>query len=129
MTELVDALRRELAKLEAELQADPRYVKMARIRGLLAEYGEEMPEREPAVSASGLNGSGKTKAALMEEAITALLRPNKLVHRSKILEHLRSRGIMGHEKNPMNDLAAFLSGHRDLFVSDGRGNFRLQEPQ
>jgi hypothetical protein len=141
MSELVQSLRKELAKLEAELLAlakdDPRYGTMIRIRELLADYEKKMPEPEPQprsrvepeTPAGSSNGSWKTKATIMEESIKELLQRNRLMHRSAILDHLRSRGIMGHEKNPMNDLAAFLSGHRDLFVSDGRGNFRLQEPQ
>jgi hypothetical protein len=48
------------------------------------------------------------------------------VHRSAILGHLTSAGIMGGEKNPVSHLASFMSDHRHLYVSDGKGNFRLR---
>lgn len=130
MSELVDALRRELARLEAELRADPRSIKIAHIKELLTAYEKERPTSAPESTPTPerqhprTNGSGMTKAAMMEESIVGLLR-NGQMHRGRILDHLKSLGIMGHEKNPMNDLAGFLSAHRDRFVSDGNGNFRL----
>lgn len=63
----------------------------------------------------------------MLRAIDDLLSANGQVHRSKILEGLQSRGIMGGEKNPMAHLAAFLSDHKDRFESDGKGNFQRRE--
>ena len=38
MSDIVEALKRELATLEAELENDPRYRKIARISSLLSEY-------------------------------------------------------------------------------------------
>ena len=43
MSNIVDALRLELAALEADLANDPRYRKIARISALLAEYEQSMP--------------------------------------------------------------------------------------
>jgi hypothetical protein len=139
MSELVATLRQELSMLEAELRADPRSIKIAHIRELIAVYEREgpaiqekgtrepVPESEPArqPEPAHINGSGKTKASLMEETIAQMLLRNGQMHRSLILDHLTSLGIMGHEKKPMEELAVFLSTHRDRFVSDGKGNFRL----
>jgi hypothetical protein len=33
---------------------------------------------------------------------------------------------MGHEKDPMGSLAAYLSGWNDVFDPDGRGNWSLK---
>ena len=49
MADLVNVLRAELVGLESELQADPRYQKMAKIRELLAMY-----DTPTALSVSGL---------------------------------------------------------------------------
>lgn len=132
---MVDTLRRELSRLEAELRADPRSVKIAHIKELLAVYEKETPDagREPRPQSgpeaqpgpARPNGAGKTKAALMEETVAGLLAKNGQMHRSAILKHLVSLGIMGHEKKPLGELAAFLSTHRNRFASDGNGNYRL----
>ena len=64
----------------------------------------------------------------MVQAIQSLLSLRGTVHRKEILTHLQNAGLMGHERDPMAHLAAFLSGERDKFVSDGRGNFTLVTP-
>lgn len=72
-----------------------------------------------------------TAATLRPIIVHAVARQTRLhtdesVHRTKILAHLQERGIMGGEVNPMRQLAAFLSVHRDRFEPDGKGNFRLR---
>jgi hypothetical protein len=132
MDKIVQTLRLELAELEAELQA--RHQKIQRIKDLLALY--EMPPGQQqsgnAAPATQRNGSGApssnlTKTERMEESILQLLSANGEMHRRVILDYLTDHGIMGGEKNPIGHLAAFLSERRGLFISDGRGNFRLTE--
>jgi hypothetical protein len=65
------------------------------------------------------------KKVRMIQTIQSLLSLRGSVHRKEILSHLQNAGLMGHERNPMAHLAAFLSGERDKFASDGRGNFTL----
>lgn len=67
-----------------------------------------------------------TKQDRLTCEVTGLLELHGSVHRAKILQHLIDRGVMGHEKNPMGHLAAFLSDSRDKFTPDGRGNFTLR---
>jgi hypothetical protein len=50
------------------------------------------------------------------------------MHRKKILAILQSKGLMGHEKNPMASLAAYLSDFSDNFVNDGSGTWSIREP-
>jgi hypothetical protein len=132
MDKIVQTLRLELAELEAELQA--RHQKIQRIKDLLALY--EMPPGQiqsskdasaPKRNGSGASSSNLTKNEKMEDGILVILRANGEMHRKTILEYLTAQGIMGGEKNPIGHLAAFLSARRGLFVSDGRGNFRLTE--
>ena len=131
MTEFAIAIRRELDGLEAELRADPRHEKIRHLRELLALYEAAghaqkiTPEPKRAFRPKPTAGAA-TKAAAMLQAITELLQARVQVHRQNILEHLQERGIMGGEKRPMGHLAAFLSDHRDLFMPDGKGNFRLR---
>ena len=139
MSQLVTALQQELAQLEAELNADPRYRKATRIRELLADYlGQEQPQalaRQPqAVSAQTspiriLTGIPvpRSKKALVKNEIEQLLSEGP-THRKKILEVLESKGLMGHEKNPMASLAAYLSAFSDNFINDGFGTWSIREP-
>lgn len=133
MNEMVNALRRELAQLEAELRADPRYVKIDGIKNLLAIYQKEAPpanlqQAAPAAEARArprVQLKSGPKARDIKTAVTELLAANGSVHRKAILDHLIGKGLMGHEKNPLKQLAAYLSGWRAEFKSDGLGNFSL----
>jgi len=62
----------------------------------------------------------------MREATIQMLAGGAVMHRLAILENLQTAGIMKDESNPIAHLAAFLSNHRHLFASDGRGNFSLR---
>jgi hypothetical protein len=132
MDKIVQTLRLELAELEAGLQA--RQQKIQRIKELLALYEAPTGQQQTGNVVLGAKGNGRamppgslTKNEKMEDGILAILRANGEMHRKTILEYLMAQGIMGGEKNPIGHLAAFLSARRDLFISDGRGNFRLTE--
>ena len=62
----------------------------------------------------------------MKAEITALLQQRGTIHRKEILSHLTAAGLMGHEKDPMASLAAYLSDWRDSFDPDGGGNWSLK---
>lgn len=70
----------------------------------------------------------ETKKARMFREIDNLLLAHGSYHRRKILDHLVRVGVMGHEKDPMVHLSIFLTSHRDRYVSDGAGNYRLRPP-
>jgi len=72
------------------------------------------------------NPPPRSKAARIKAEVTELLSARGTEHRLKILDHLIGKGLMGHEKTPLASLAAYLSGNRDTFVADGRGNFSLR---
>jgi hypothetical protein len=134
-----ERLRRELAKIE-------------KIRELIALFEADQPPataEQPALANDGfvmieaqseLKGednlvadarvmkpeSGGTKQARMEREIAALLKMRGTVHRADLLAHLVNAGIMGHERDPLAHLAAFLSKKRERFASNGMGVFSLR---
>jgi hypothetical protein len=153
MTDLVDTLRCELTAVEADnkrLETEAARIqallrsgldKAEKLKAVISVYGDpSVEENQPQHSLfadavvpppplspvkSGEPRTSKT-ASLMAE-VTDLLSKRGTEHRQKILEHLVAKGLMGHEKNPMASLAAFLSGvNRNVFVADGRGNFSLR---
>lgn len=164
MTNLVPALKAELAELERELQADPRYLKITRIRDLLRTYEADEPysldgpARDLAAALSPpprpvpppppppsgwmsrwpssgngvlphlppVPGRQPSKVERVKYEIRDLLAKKTIAHRKDILAHLVSAGVMGHEKDPMASLAAYLSGFKDDFVFDGNGNYSLR---
>jgi hypothetical protein len=154
MTNLVETLRIELTavegdipKLEAQaanIQARLRLTleKAERIRALLAIYDEQLapsgqsqlfataPACLDASAAPTGSSSIRSKSAAVRAEITHLLTVRGEEHRQRILDHLIAKGLMGHEKNPLASLAAYLSDNKDLFSSDGRGNFSIRrEPR
>jgi len=133
MSNLVNTLIQERSRLEAELQQDPRHVKIQRINELLAAYGADKSEPGAPVkmpngqtrSDSANHGRPLSKANRVKQEITSLLSRNHSMHRTEILKHMIERGIMGDEKEPISRLAIYLSGSKDQFVSDGSGNYSL----
>ncbi len=140
MTQLVTALQQELAQLEAELKADHRYRKATRIRELLADYVDQVQPQEFSAKTQTVStqtstsltlretGPRLSKKALIKNEIEQLLISEGPTHRKKILETLQSKGVMGHEKNPMQALATALSGFSDNFINNGSGVWSIREP-
>jgi hypothetical protein len=148
MSDFVNALQRELQRLQIELQSDPRVRRISQIKALLAEYGDAA--KKPAVTmtaeatltadatvvrhhgtaAGGPRGRPRlkhSKASTVRSALQELLQANGAVHRSAMLKYLVNKNLMGNEKNPMASLAAYLSDWKKDFVSDGKGNFSLRK--
>jgi hypothetical protein len=140
VSQLVTALQQELAQLETELKADPRYRKATRIRELLADYVDQAQPQALAAQSQTTSAQSSTtlslretgrrlsKKALIKNEIEQLLLSEGPKHRKQILEILQSKGLMGHEKNPMQALATVLSGFSEDFVNDGSGIWSIREP-
>jgi hypothetical protein len=139
MNDLVKTLRSELATLERELQADARYVKVQRIKELLTAYAPEKdiapkptpkqqrrPTRKGARKHVPSAAAAPSKAKGVQHEVEALLTTKGRLHRKEILAHLVSKGLMGKEKTPMANLAAYLSSWRSMVETDGKGNFKLR---
>ena len=86
----------ELAQLETELKADPRYRKATRIRELLADYIDQAPQPLAAQSRAvpapppppptmRETGPRPSKKALIKNEIDQLLHSEGPMHRKKIL--------------------------------------------
>lgn len=141
MNKVVDTLERELARLEAELRADPRYRRITRIKELIADYLSDglpdLPGTQPvplirqAVPLRAVRDGEprqNSKAAIIRNEIRSLLADKQRMHRSDILTHLVAKGLMGHEKSPLASLAAYLSDWKDMVAHDGQGNWFLTDP-
>lgn len=136
--DIVNSLRAELAQLQASLAADPRMVKIQKIKDLLSIY--EAPTAASVQAATPFKPiepappnpldrvrnrvRAESKATKVKEAVIALLAPRGKVHRTEILGSLQAAGLMGGEKNPMAQLAAYLSEWAE-FEGDGQGNWSL----
>lgn len=143
MLAIVSLLRAELTVLEDEVRKDPRLLKIERIRSLLELYKQEASDPAPQVhppypqpqvveaettqTRSVPGKSERSKAYRVREHIRSVLDRNGPTHRTRILEDLAGTGLMGQEKDPMTNLAAYLSEWRDEFASDGKGNFSLRD--
>lgn len=131
MNDISAALKQELAQLQAELERDPRYEKIQKIRALLEVYEPVRVRTSPfgkAAAPANHPAAGDeedgSKAAKVRAEINALLSKNGTTHRQTILAHLIGKKLMGHEKKPIRSLASYLS-RWDEFISDGQGNFFL----
>jgi hypothetical protein len=134
MPNIVPSLRQELAALDAELRADPRYRKIERIRALLSEYGDEEPQaasvahQPPANLWRRRSAPSDSKKERVRAVIRETLAAEGSAHRSALLKTLMDRGIMGQEKDPMGSLAAYLSDFKDV-KNTGGGRWTLEPPQ
>jgi hypothetical protein len=146
MSDLVPALKSEEAQLLSELRGDPRFRKLERIQELLRDYESPMdralgsgalpfpaPLARPSPAqalwpdlASSVNGRTVSKQDRVKGEIRNLLTKKQVAHRKEILAHLVAIGVMGHEKDPMASLAAYLSTFKEDFVFDGNGNYSLK---
>jgi len=139
----LDALRSELAGLQAELAADPRLKKVEHLRALIALYGEH-PERSAAtppahsttietgagaVTIESLPGAFKavSKISRFRELATRELQKVPTLHRKELLRRMVEAGVMGEEKNLIAAFASNMYQSKHYFESDGRGNFRLKK--
>jgi hypothetical protein len=148
-------LHAETQRLEGAITQAQTDLRIARekaehINGLLALYGaandsrphgniqrrlsvppegrqESGPESPPAPVPLGAAAVRQTKAGRLRDQVTAQLLLHGHMHRKDILHALTSAGLMGHEKDPLASLAAFLSDNREIFEPDGRGNFMLRQ--
>lgn len=134
MSELIEALDRELKRLEAELKEDVRYRRIQRIKELLADYRAEESsiefpqQRTRAGRLLAKIADGSSKRDRIKKAVKEYLRTKYgPVHRSEILKYLVDQKLMGGEKNPLQSLAIYLSDWRDEFEPDGQGNWALKD--
>jgi hypothetical protein len=123
--DIVNALKRELVTLETELEDDPRYRKIARIRALLAEYSP--PPAAVAHIARTRSISPDSKKTRIHDAIVSFLAAQPGAHRRDLLADLLHKGLLSDVKDPMASLAAYLSDFRNELQNLGQGHWSLKE--
>jgi hypothetical protein len=74
---------------------------------------------------SPANPGRQSKLWRFRRATEEYLRANGPSHRTAILEHLESVGVMGTEKNPLQALGTNFNVWRQVFTSDGKGTFSV----
>jgi hypothetical protein len=123
----MQSLREERDRLRAEIETNRLQLEL--IEKLLASSSEkEGVSRRATKPTKRTNGHARpeSKESIRTAAIVDLLRERGEVHRSVIFDHLQTLGI---GPNSMLQLAPLLSAHKELFLSNGRGNFRLAESE
>lgn len=140
---LIDALLSEFGEVSADLRKnpDPRQVKLDKIAALLTTYGVTPPNamsvavatnngnvmvNPPFVQPPAADAKPTTKRERVRAALSEFLKQRGLAHRNTILDYLVDAGVMGHEKDPLQSLASYLSESKDLFAFDGKGNWYLR---
>jgi hypothetical protein len=150
----LDSLRRELTALEADIQdnPDPRVAAAAHFRALIAIYQsgalgaspipedaplprdarptpsappEERVPRPDVKTRAGKNGAPK-KIDQFREAVEYLIRKNGgEASKVDLVTHLTALGLVA-GSNPTSNVGSNLHVWRQVFVSDGKGNFRIR---
>ena len=123
-TDFLRTLEREIAELQAELDADPRFQKLERLRSVLPLYRGTQSDM-PKVAATTINRP-------MRENRSEALRIAAMMLRSRadpvptrdIYEYVVANGGEIGGKAPVNNLSAMLS-NSDEFVSSGREGWTL----
>jgi hypothetical protein len=135
------SLDAEIMRLEAELAADPRAVKLQELRRVRSLYdeGQEASQANPGVtiilesktSENSTPPSDKPGRKMSPERIQALMVTRELLkgrasptRTADILEHLQNQGINIGGNDPQNNLSALLY-HAPDFESHGKAGWTL----
>jgi len=129
MSNLLPMLEAEIAEIERELAADPRYLKLGHLRQLAALY--RGPSKAQAEDVSNAAGKGVTAAPSKEKTATTqrqkmledveeLLKVHDVPTKTVILyEYLRAQGYQIGGKDAVSNLSAMLA-NSGRFRSHGR---------
>ena len=129
MAEFIDSLKAEIADLEGQLGADPRYRKIQTLRDALALYhvGATTPRQRlsaPPGARPFASGASAEITKAVEEILSGRRDPTPTRF---ILENLAERGVVVGGSRPMNSLSSVLS-KSELFVPHGRSGWTLAVP-
>jgi hypothetical protein len=135
-SDVVRVLERELTQLEASLRANPTYIKIERIRGLLAAYGSDGGEVQVIGRSNHQSSTGPferkspnapSKRSKVYDVVEEVIRSRGPTHRKDLLAEVTARRLMGTEKNPMQSIAIYLSDAKERFKSVGDGVWALRD--
>jgi hypothetical protein len=121
MATVTSLLRAELMNLQNELENDPRFRRMRAIEDFLAKYEGDVRSQTTKSPAYPT-----TKAAKIRLEIKSLMETIGPVTRGEILEHLRGKELIRNEVRPLKTVGTYLNKNRDIFTTDGRGNWHLK---
>lgn len=131
MSDFAHALNAEIASLEQELHADPRFVKLEELKKVLTLYvgGPTKVMAAPVRKAFPYNADMRRRmsrnAATIQAAVACLKEGRGPVITSVILDRLTEQGVHVEAKDPRNALSAMMT-HSKRFVSHGRRGWTLK---
>ena len=124
--QFVTALKAEIADLERQLHADPRYVKVNELKRVMALYvsTHDAPRRRaatPSGSRPFATGAAATILGVAKEILAGRTEPTPVQVIMKILDE---RGVRVGGAVPRNSVSSILSKSAD-FISHGRSGWTL----
>lgn len=124
----VEAMDDEIAMLEAELQADPRYAKLRELKHLRRHYQPQTGLRAYfAHSVGGSTRGNPDRDRILDTAASIISGRSYPTPTADILSAVVDQGLEVHGQNPRNTLSAMLS-NSPRFQSHQRSGWTLVEP-
>lgn len=132
MSDFAKALDQEIADLLRELEADPRHVRLGKLKELRRLYGEHtapisVTSKTKTRTRFRLTTSSKAREKILVTAASIIRGRTTPTSTADILAEIKFRELTVHGKDPRNTLSAMLS-NADEFVSHGRSGWTLAEP-
>ena len=124
--QFVEAMKAEIADLELQLHADPKYVKVHELKRLMALYvsAHDTPRKRtatPSGSRPFASGAAATILGVVREILVGRTEPTPT---QAIMEVLDERGVRVGGSVPRNSVSSILSKSED-FISHGRSGWTL----
>ena len=124
--QFVAALKAEIADLERQLHADPRYVKVNELKRVMALYvsPHDAPRKRTAAPSGSRPLASGAAAAILGVAKEILAGRTEPTPTQEIMETLGERGVHVGGSVPKNSVSSNLSKSED-FISHGRSGWTL----
>ena len=126
MAEFIESLKAEIADLEVQLGADPRYVKVNELKRVMALYvnPHDAPRKRTAAPSGSRPLASGAAAAILGVAKEILAGRTEPTPTQEIMEALGERGVHVGGSVPKNSVSSNLSKSED-FISHGRSGWTL----
>ena len=134
MSDIIQTIQPEIARLERELEGDPRFQKLRHLRELMKLYGGESAPRAAPKPLSHRAGSSPTgrrrdpeRQKLFEQIDLFLTGKTQPIRTAEIFDYLTLMGFEIPGKEPRSNLSAMIF-NSNRYQSHGRQGWTLQAP-